>query len=208
MAGWKKRFEDLACEIESHALLKLDRFELGAPASDAEIEKAAGAAGGSLPQGMPELYGEAGSVRLEWSMRADTWHRPGGPPSGAVNLLPLVDRSDAIFGSWRDVIWFSDDDRYRHVAPFDLFTPESGAVLYPVPGATMVHYHTLGEELFSTGRTFEEYVELLFAARGYLYWPTSLCVEEQESFEVESFRADLPTIFGQSTAQLFRPTGQ
>jgi hypothetical protein len=43
-----------------------------------------------------------------------------------------------------------------------------------------------------------------FKARGYLYWPTSLCKDETDSAEAAAFRANLPKLFGES-AQPFRP---
>ena len=205
MVGYKGRFERLIEEIKSHPLLRVDRAELRPPASDADIERAARAAGGTLPPGVEELYREMNGAQLEWFLRDGVEFESEEPPAGAINLLPLIrDRGESIFGSWKDVVWFSEDDKFRHVVPFDFFTPEAGSAFYPVGGKMIVHYHYFGETLSSTGRTFGEYLELLFKARGYLYWPTALCEEEEESAEVEHFRANLPKLFGESTDP-FRP---
>lgn len=205
MMGYKGRFEKLIEEIKSHPLLRVGRVDLRPPASDADIERATRAAGGALPPGVEDFYREMNGIEFGWSLKKDAKFESDQRPAGAVNLLPLVrDRGESIFGNWKGMVWFNEDDKYRHVVPFDLFTPEAGAAFYSVGGRMIVHYHYLGESLSSTGRTFPEYLELLFKARGYLYWPTSLCKEEQASAEVEYFRTNLPKLFGESPDG-FRP---
>ena len=207
MSNWRERFDKLVEEIRSHPMLRLDRSEIRAPASEADIDRALHAAGGTLPDGVADLYRQMDGASIEWSTRGEIHFETKDSPTGAINLLPLIrDRGESIFGSWKNVVWFSEDDKFRRVAPFDLFTPEAGSVFYPMPGEMKVHYHYLGETLSSTGRTFLEYLELLLKARGYLYWPMSLCADEQGSVEVEYFRTNLPKLFNEDTAQAFRPT--
>jgi hypothetical protein len=206
MTDWKSRFEKLADEIKAHPLLRVDAWEIRPPASDTDILRATQVAGGTLPTGLAEVYRELDGMRLEWSLREDAPFEAAEPPAGAINLLPLIrDRGESIFGSWKGIVWFNEEDKYRRAIPFDLFTPEAGSAFYPMPGDMAVHYHYLGESLSTTGRTFLEYLELLFKARGYLYWPASLCTEEQNSAMVEDFRTNLPKLFGEETLQLFRP---
>jgi hypothetical protein len=205
MAGYRGRFERLIEEIKSHPLLRVDRAEVRSPASDAEIEQATRAAGGALPSGVETLYRELNGMTLEWSLREDVEFESDEPPAGSINLLPLIrDRGESIFGSWKGVVWFDENDRFRRVVPFDFFTPEAGSVFYPVGGEMIVHDHYFGETLSSTGRGFAEYVELLFKARGYLYWPSSLCEDQQGSANVQDFRVNLPKLFGESD-EAFHP---
>jgi hypothetical protein len=205
VTGWKARFEEMLAELDAHPMIRVDTSEIRPPASESEIERATAAAGGVLPPGMADLYREMNGMRLEWSARDGIVFDTDAPPSGAIHLLPIIqDRGASVFGSWKDVVWFSEDDEFRRVVPFDLYTPEVGAVLHPVPGEMLVHYHYLGERLSTTHRTFLEYLELLLKSRGYLHWPASLCESEQESAEVEYFRVNFPQLFGESTG-LFRP---
>jgi hypothetical protein len=200
MTGWKKRFEDLVQEIGGHPMLQLDAAEIRPPATDADIERATKAAGGALPTGLAEVYRELNGMRLQWSVRDASAFTTDEPPAGAIDLLPIIrDRGESVYGSWKDTVWFSETDKFRHVVPFDMYTPEACAAFYPVGGETIVHDHYMGESLASTGRTFLQYLELLFKARGYLYWPTSLCEEEQDSTAVEDFRVNFPKLFGEDT---------
>lgn len=204
----ESRFETLVEEIKSHPLLRVEVAVVAPPATDADIARATQAAGGMLPPGVEEFYRELDGMQLEWFVRDDVEFETEEPASGAINLLPLIrDRGESVFGSWKGVVWFSEDDRFRHVVPFDLYTPEAGAAFAPVGGEMIVHDHNLGETLSSTGRTFDEYLELLFKARGYLYWPQSLCQDEQDSAEVEFFRTNLPKLFGESTKP-FHPSNK
>jgi hypothetical protein len=207
MTGWKARFERLVEELEFHPMLCVDESEIRPPASESEIERATSSAGGILPPGMADVYREMNGMRLAWSAREGINFDTKEAPSGAINLLPIIrERGESVFGSWKDVVWFSEDDEFRRVVPFDLYTPEAGSAFHPVPGEMRVHYHYLGETLSPTGRTFLEYLELLLKSRGYLYWPASLCESEQDSAVVEDFRVNFPQLFGENT-ELFRPKG-
>lgn len=197
MATWRDRFQTLVEEVKTNELLKVDEVKMGAAASAADIERATNAAGGALPSGMADFYREMNGFRLAWSLRDPVAFGVEPAPSGSIDILPLIlDRGESVFGSWRDVVWFSEDDRFRRVAPFDVFAPEACSALSPIPGEGAVHFHYFGEDLYSTGRGFAEYLKLLFVSRGYLYWPVTLCEEEQEgTTTVEDVMNNLPKIF-------------
>jgi hypothetical protein len=197
MATWRDRFQALLEEVRSNELLKIDEVKIGEAASAADIQRATNAAGGALPPGMVEFYREMNGFCLTWSLRDPVAFGAEPGPTGSINLLPLIqDRGESVFGSWKDVVWFSEDDRFRRVVPFDVFAPEACAALSPIPGEGAVHFHYFGEDLYSTGRGFAEYLELLFVSRGSFYWPVSLCEEEQEgTTTVEDIRTNLPKIF-------------
>jgi hypothetical protein len=132
--------------------------------------------------------------------------RSGASAFRTINLLPLLlDRGESIFGSWKDVAWFDDHDRFRHVVPFDFYIPEEAAAFHPIGSDMTVHYHYFGEDLHSTGRSFREYIELLFQSRGLYGWVPSLCAETQALGNIQDFRTSLPSLSGTESELLFHP---
>jgi len=204
---WRDRFAELGAEIRRHPLLKVDRYELGAPASPDAIRDAEKAAGGRLPDGMREVYEQINGLRLEWSARDPSTFDTVQPPTGYIKLLEIGTSTGTIFGSWDDWIWFSQDgdETFKNVKPVDFFINEACAALYPVPGEMKIHYHYCGEELHPTGYSFLEYLELLLESRGYFYWQTALCVDKQRSKTVVEFRSVMPRLFADFDNEAFRP---
>jgi hypothetical protein len=187
-------------------MLSVLAAKIADPASPADIERAAKLAGGALPNGMADLYREMNGFQLEWEVKDHAALGGGHPIIGSINLLPLIkDRGESVFGNWKGVVWFDGVEKFRNVVPFDLFQPEACAAFYPVPGDMMVHHHYLGEEVHATGLTYSEYVELLFQSRGFLYWISALCADEQAQGQVEDFRAFFPKLFGSDTLPTFAP---
>ena len=207
MATWRKRFTDLGAEIRNHPLLNVERFELGDPAPADALRAAEEAAGGTLPDGMREVYQEINGCRLEWRARDPKSFDTVEPPMGFIQLLEIGASTGTIFGSWDDEIWFSQDgdETFKGVKPVDFFINEACAALYPVPGDMKMHYHYLGEELHPTGYSFLQYLELLFKSRGYFYWQQALCVDKQLSQRTKEFRTIMPVLFPDFESEAFKP---
>jgi hypothetical protein len=206
MTNWRLRFQDLIGEIEKHPMLNVLEAKLSDPTSPADIERAAKLAGGALPEGMADLYREMNGFQLEWEVEDYAALGATQPILGSIKLLPLIkDRGESVFGSWKNVVWFDGLETFRNVVPFDFFQPEACAAFYPVPGHMTVHYHYLGEEVHATGLTYSEYLELLFQSRGFLYWISALCADEQAQGQVEDFRAYFPKLFDSDTLPTFAP---
>jgi hypothetical protein len=207
MAKWRESFQKQVTEIERDPRLEVTEVEFGDPASASVMAKAEAAAG-RLPEGMRDFYGEMNGFTLKWQGKSSFDFGFDRVPTGSIKLLPIIsDGPEGVFNSWDKVVWFSDqgDERFKKVKPFDFFVEEACAALYPTPGNMLVHYHYFGEELHPTGYTFGRYLELLLRSRGFWYWPTSLCVDLQESVEVERFRTQMPVLFRDHDDSLFVP---
>jgi hypothetical protein len=201
---WRPRFAALELELRDHTWIDVTAFEVRPPAGAADLDAAAAAAGGSLPDALAAFYGEMDGARVEWCLRDEHAVEDGGVDRGCVDLLPLAE----VFKDWNGVTWFDDDDRYRGVRPLDFFAPEACAALVCDEGTGLmsaVHYHYLGELLCDTGHGFGDFLDRLLVARGFWYWIESLCPRVCTSPEAQRFLQRMPDLFADFDAALFAP---
>ena len=171
-----------------------------APPASPEALATAARYAGRLPRGVTEFYAELNGFELRWET-ADASRQ------GAIHLLPV----ERIFGPWRGSLWFDDfpgGDRFRAVKPFDFFQPEACAAFLQEtdrPPGDEVLFHVVGEALCPTGLTFPEYLELALTARGFHYWPTTLCEETAANPEARAFQQHAPATFPDLATQRFQP---
>ena len=204
MRDARARFEAMLDDLRRNEQVEILSAELGAPASAAELEAARELAGGELPAGVEEFYAQLNGFQLEWRHTVAQVTHGDLADHGVVDLVPIGEA----FGDWRGVTWFSDDDEYRVVKPFDTFVPEACAAFIKPddqPATGTVAYHYFGEELHDTRYSFDEYAERLLAARGFWYWIKALCADLQDSTEVAGFRRAMPLIFDDYDDRLFQP---
>lgn len=208
MHGFQSRLTSIISDLEGRSGIEVIGSDMTGPTPRAELDFAAEQANGHLPVGVEDFYREVGSFRLEWRHAVPGARREGKSDGGSINILPIRQ----VFADWRGVTWFpsqgSQGEEFRPVKPFDMFTPEAcTSFLQPLGGSPSdsVAYHYFGEELHETGYTFNEYLERLFASRGYWYWPLTLCSGLEGKAEVAAFRKVMPTIFPDYDDTIFRP---
>lgn len=159
---YRVRFEQMFAELRVRPDVEIRVASIDDPLDDLETWKRA--AGAAWPAGMTELYTELSGVELEY--------RIGEDASGGIHIpsLSLWDH-DALDGElWFD---FTEETSALHrIRPIDRFISEAYTVLYlETPSApARVAYHYCGESLVPLGITYREWLELLFRARGALYW--------------------------------------
>lgn len=194
----------MVADLRLNPNVEITEVRVAQPAARAEVEEARTLAGGMLPAGVEEFYAQMNGFRLDWRHTVAEVSRGDLADHGLVNILPIGE----VFGDWRGVTWFSDDEEFRPVKPFDMFVPEACAAFIKPEGrppASTVAYHYLGEELRDTGYSFDEYLDRLLASRGFWYWIQALCPDLQASAEVAAFRRVMPLIFDDYDDQLFQP---
>jgi hypothetical protein len=195
----------MVADLRGNPNVEVISAELAAPATPADLEVARDLAGGELPAGTADFFGELNGFRLEWRHTVAAISKGDLSDRGLVNILPVTE----IFGDWRGVTWFGpDDDEFRAVKPLDMFVPEACAAFVQPEGqppAASIAYHYFGEECRDTGYTFDEYLERLLASRGFWYWIQALCPGLESSAEVTAFRQAMPQIFTDYDDELFHP---
>lgn len=198
------RVHEMVASLRREGTITITRWEVRPPATPEALAAARAAAEGHLPEGVAELYREMDGFALAWTHPGDG----GAPDTGAIQLLPVAQ----VFGDWKGVTWFddfgSDGGPFRGVKPFDLFQAEACAAFWQDPGRPPreeVQFHVFGEGLCGTGRTFPEYLTLLLASRGYLYWQQLLCAETADNPDAHRCRERLPRLFPDVDLDAFRP---
>lgn len=207
MRNVRSRLTAMIDDLEGNPNVEVLTADLAGSASGADIDQATRLANGVLPVGVEDFYREVGSFRLEWRHTVAEISQGDLSDQGFVNILP----APQVFGDWRDITWFPDQDQgqeFQPVKPFDMFVPEACAAFLQPPDRTpgdSVAYHYFGEELCDTGYAFDEYLERLLASRGYWYWVQTLCPGKESSAEVVAFRRNMPLIFPDHDDTLFHP---
>jgi hypothetical protein len=157
-----KQIRTMVAALE-RAKIKIEQLTISPPASAATIRAIADKHG--LSRSVLDVWSQADGIVLEWNTRGTR---------GQIELLPL----DRIFGSWKDTVWFANTpakNKLRKLHPIDTFAPEACAAIF-LDGASdpTVHYHYYGEDTVSLGVDIADYLELLLATRGLLYWQLAL----------------------------------
>lgn len=200
MRGIRSRLEEAVESLRRNPVINVSRAIFTDPLTAEELTRLISGTRRVLPASVLDFYAEMGELELEWTY--------AGPEDvrawGAMHILPL----DEVLGDWEDVTWFPGMEERRPLLPFDRFIPEAcGAFWEQEDGhlAPSMRYHYFPEDLYDTGRSFEEYIELLLRSRGGVYWQKALCQEAQDDIEVQQFRAAMPRLFSDYDDSLFQP---
>jgi hypothetical protein len=205
MRPYREQVEQMVRALEEHPGIVVRHAEIRPPATEQQLATARTYALYRLPPGVAEFFRELNGFELEWETTA-----PGGETgSGSVNVVPV----EQVFAGWEGTVWFpgvEGGERFREVKPFDVFTAEACAAFQQPPDefpSEEVAVHYFGEDLCGTGFDFGEYVDLLLASRGYLYWQLALCAETADGGEASAFRERAPRLFPDLDPSRFRPKG-
>ncbi|MDQ3335474.1 MAG: hypothetical protein M4D80_09940 [Myxococcota bacterium] len=163
--SYRVRFEQLIAELKAHPGVTVKKAEI-ADARPDDLARWQAVAGPAWPEGMTELYSEVSSVEIEYTVNGFE------SVNGAISI-PTLDLWD--YERLEGHLWFdfSEPESALHrIRPIDCFVPEAYTVLYlrDKKSPAEVAYHYCGESLVPVGLTYREWAELLFRARGVLYW--------------------------------------
>lgn len=201
---YRRRFEEMVRGLREHPDIQVRQARIADPAPAATVSELARTCADTMPSCLVELYGEMDGFSVEWVHTLT----PGGPrgdlDTGTINIRPVAE----VFGPGPARLFLDEDERFRPVRPFDIFTSEACAALLQAPDTTVrdeVHFHIFGEGTLRTGHTTEAYLERALASRGTWSWISTLCRDLQEMPEVADFRRLAPLLFEDYDDDLFRP---
>lgn len=204
-----QKFRAMAEGLKSNPSINVVRCVFNPPATEDELDGARREF--DLTPAMLDFYSRANGLSIQWERRGAKEIPRGGLAAGYIELLPV----EEVFGDWKGVIYFDEDDEYRPLRPFDFFVEEACAALY-VDGSAdpEVYYHYLGEEARGLGVNFEGYLELLLKSRGFWYWQRAVAAPDPRqpdarmSVEEANFREFMPQLFPDFDPAAFRRAGR
>ncbi|PZT73343.1 MULTISPECIES: SMI1/KNR4 family protein [unclassified Streptomyces] len=203
-AGYRERFHTMLDGLREHPRIEVRYTSLADPATEADLQAAATACGGSLPPDLARFYAEMDGCYLEWAHTLNPDGPRGDRDTGTISIQPIGE----VFLQGPARGFLDADPRFRHVLPFDIFVPESCGALMREPDGSVpdeTYLHIFGEGSLRTGYGFAAYLDRAFAARGCWSWVSSLCAENQDDDEVAAFRHTLETLFPDVDLSMFRP---
>lgn len=200
MRGIRSRMERMVQSLRDDPKINVSWAIFSDPLSSEELDRVIGTTRRVLSPAVLDFYREMGEFELEWVSAG----QEGLDADGGMHIMPL----EEVLGDWENVTWFPGVEEHRPLLPFDRFIPEACGAFWEQEDGRMsptMLYHYFSDDLFDTGRSFEEYVELLLKSRGCAYWQKALCREAQNDIEVREFREIMPRLFGDYDDSLFRP---
>jgi uncharacterized protein (TIGR02996 family) len=163
--SYRVRFEQMIAELKAHPDVTVKRADI-ADARPDELARWHAVAGPAWPEGMTELYSEVSKVSIDYKVNGVK------SVNGSIHIptLELWDHDQL-----EDELWFDftePESALHRIRPIDRFVAEAYTVLYlrDDKSPAEVAYHYCGESLVPVGLTYREWLELLFRARGVLYW--------------------------------------
>jgi hypothetical protein len=191
-----QQFHLMTDALKNNPAIDVIVCEFNSPATEEELDEARNHL--NLSPAFIDFYSQANGIQIQWERRDQKEISNGGLAAGYINLLPIQD----IFGDWKDIIYFNEDDIYKPLHPIDFFSDEACAALY-LDGVDnpAVYYHYLGEEMSPLGVDFAGYLELLLKSRGFWYWHKAIAQPEYFnpyapiSVEERNFREIMPQLF-------------
>lgn len=146
-----------------------------------------------VPTQLLSFYEHSNGIELDWEML----NSPDPDVLGRVKILSL----DEVIQDWNGVVYFDDtelDDPIRTFSPFDFFVDEACVGIYLEEDFDdSLYLYKFDSEPFRLDLDISGYIELLIAARGFLYWQNAIeaLKTEDDNAEAERFRLFMPQIF-------------
>jgi hypothetical protein len=146
-----------------------------------------------VPQQFLSFYEESNGFELDWEMLSSS----DPDVLGRVKILSLAE----VIQDWKDVVYFEDielDDSIRNFRPFDFFVDEACVGIYLEEDFdNSLYLYNFNSEPFRLDLDISGYIELLVAARGFLYWQNVIKAlkTNTENSEEKRFRTFMPQLF-------------
>ncbi len=166
--------------LEAAGSIRLDTFEVGAPATAADYAAASSYA--PVPEWLRPLYDDCNGLTVRYTYvggASELEERYGLEHlGGAINILPL----EEVFRDWEGSVYFDgDEDAFRWVHPLDLYVDHACyALVMPqlrsaLPGLC---FHSFGDSLDAEPVELEPYLDTLLARKGVLAFRHEAPAEE------------------------------
>ncbi len=190
----RQRFLRLRDELTTVPGIRLDACELTFYAPSQQRRAAAQA---GMPVSLYAFSHGCDGFELSWDLPDEE----DPSVSGRVRLLPLR----AVMQDWHGVVYFDDepaDSSWRTFRPVDFFVDEACVGMFTgadVDESLYLWDFSHLDEPFRLDLDIFGYVELLCAARGFLYWQRGLRTikGDGDSPEAQRFRTRMPQLFPQ-----------
>jgi len=191
-----QQFHSMVAALKNNAVINVVTCEFNSPATEEELNEARSKF--KITPAMVEFYSQVNGINILWERREEKEITGGGLAAGYINLLPVQE----VFGDWKDIIYFDEDDPGKPLHPLDFFISNACAALY-LDGLDNpeVYYYYRGEKMRPLGVDFEGYLQLLIKARGFWYWHLAIVKPEDVnpdalmSIEERNFREIMPQLF-------------
>ncbi|TAF03409.1 MAG: hypothetical protein EAZ77_17330 [Nostocales cyanobacterium] len=186
----REKFQALKKELEDLNSIQVNTCELTFYAPKKVRNKALEM---DVPKQILSFYENSNGFELDWEMLSS----PHPDVLGMVKILSLVE----VIQDWKDVVYFEDtelDDPIRTFRPFDFFVDETCVGIYLEKDFDdSLYLYKFGSEPFRLDLDVSGYIELLIAARGFLYWQNVIKAlkTERDNTEAERFRLFMPQLF-------------
>jgi hypothetical protein len=157
-----------------------------------------------VPRQIISFYENSNGFQLDWEMLRS----PDPDVLGRVKILSLTE----VIQDWKDVVYFEDtelDDPIRTFCPFDFFVDEACVGIYLEEDFDdSLYLYKFDSEPFRLDLDISGYIELLIAARGFLYWQNVIKAlkTDGDNTEAERFRIFLPQLFPNFSIEEFSNT--
>lgn len=157
-----------------------------------------------VPQHILSFYENSNGFELDWEMLSS----PDPDILGRVKILSLAE----VMRDWKGVVYFEDtelDDPIRNFRPFDFFVDEACVGIYLEEDFdNSVYLYRFDSDPFRLDLDISGYIELLIAARGFLYWQNVIksLKTNSDNSEAKRFKAFMPHLFPNFSFEEFSNT--
>ncbi|MBN3939314.1 MAG: hypothetical protein V7L21_03230 [Nostoc sp.] len=197
----RKKFQALKKELGDLNNIQVNTCELTFSAPKKVRDKAQDM---GIPQEILSFYENSNGFELDWEMLSS----PDPDVLGRVKILSLGE----VIQDWKDVVYFEDtelDDPILNFRPFDFFVDEACVGIYLEEDFdNSLYLYQFDSDPFRLDLDIFGYIELLIAARGFLYWQNVIksLKTESDNSEAERFRVFMPQIFSNFSFEEFSNT--
>lgn len=160
----------------------------------------------NLPAALTDFYKQQTHLTYEWEAK-ELRNDNGQKLSGSINILS-ADKVLADSKVLYPVVELDENgNEYEHnvksehlkgYKQVDFFTGQSSCGFYQNESNGLMYYHDHGDtKAQSLGVDFNGYLELMFAARGFLFWQQALLKMKTGGWSrsADLFKADMPKLF-------------
>lgn len=191
-----QQLESMVDALKENPAIDLITCEFYSSATEEELNQAQNKF--KLTPAMIDFYNQVNGINIVWYRIGETEIPGGGLAAGYINLLPVQE----VFGDWKDIIYFGDNDPCKPLHPVDFFIGNACAALYlNASDNPEIYYYYRGEKMRPLGVDFEGYLQLLLKSRGFWYWHLAIAGPEDVDpsapmpREERNFREIMPQLF-------------
>lgn len=188
--------------LRTNPAIRLNRFDyFDSPANSGQLDELE--ASGKIEKSVLDFYRISDGFAFDWQSADPKF--PDGDIVGRVRVNPF----QQVMRNWQGVVYFADEPETsprRKFFPLDFFIDEAAAGFCTLEGYRRMMYlfHFEGD-LIPLDVTFRNYLRLMLAAKGCLYWHYLLLavLENRENPVSVRIKRHLPALFPDFSADGF-----